>query len=145
MRFADEISFGDADLRLQGTGLLRYRVFIKGYVAALYLDEESSGGEVLGDRPRRLEIEYFWSIPADKFGDAMVEGIRRNTDAATFARIRGKDLFDKIVENLAAFTQRLRERALERPRVSLWCVGMKENIDEMPALMRAWVGMREMS
>jgi hypothetical protein len=43
-------------------------VFIKGYVAALYLadsfDEEVTSTTVLADAPRRLEIEYFWAIPA---------------------------------------------------------------------------------
>ena len=37
VRFSDALRVGDTQLRLHGTGLLRYRVFIKGYVAALYL------------------------------------------------------------------------------------------------------------
>jgi hypothetical protein len=81
-------------LRLHGAGLLRYRVFIKGYVAALYLadsfDEEATSTTVLGDAPRRLEIEYFWAIPADKFAEITVEGISRNTDRETFESLRDR-------------------------------------------------------
>lgn len=94
VRFVDSLSVGNAQLRIHGTGLLRYRVFIKGYVAALYL-AESFGGEakpttVLEDAPRRLEIEYFWAIPADKFAKITVEGISRNTDRETFERLRDR-------------------------------------------------------
>jgi hypothetical protein len=94
VRFVDRLSVSDEELRLHGTGLLRYRVFIKGYVAALYL-AESFGGEakpttVLGDAPRRLEIEYFWAIPADKFAEITVEGISRNTDRETFESLRDR-------------------------------------------------------
>jgi hypothetical protein len=89
--FSDRLSVHQAGLRLHGTGLLRYRVFFKGYVAALYLAESFAGSAaqgVLADVPRRLEIEYFWAIPAEKFAWATVEGISRNTDAASFARLR---------------------------------------------------------
>jgi hypothetical protein len=64
-------------------------VFIKGYVAALYLadsfDEEATSTTVLADAPRRLEIEYFWAIPAEGFAEATIEGIARNTDSRGFA------------------------------------------------------------
>jgi hypothetical protein len=96
--FVDRLRVSDEELRLHGTGLLRYRVFIKGYVAALYLAEsfggESTSSTVLGDLPRRLEIEYFWAIPARDFAKATVEGISRNTDGATFDRLR--DRIDRL-------------------------------------------------
>jgi hypothetical protein len=96
--FVDNLSVGASALRLHGTGLLRYRVFIKG--AALYLGDSFSGEvtsrAVLADVPRRLEIEYFWAIPAEKFADATVERISRNTDPATFQRLR--DRIDRINE-----------------------------------------------
>ena len=37
--FRPEVAAGDAALRLRGCGLMRYMVFIKAYVAALYLPE----------------------------------------------------------------------------------------------------------
>jgi len=94
VRFPDTLTAGDTRLRLQGTGLLRYRVFIKGYVAALYLaeafDEEVTPTTVLADVPRRLEIEYFWAIPAAGFAQATIEGIAENTDRETFERLRDR-------------------------------------------------------
>jgi hypothetical protein len=94
VQFVEQLSVDDEELRLHSTGLLRYRVFIKAYVAALYL-AESFGGQstpsaVLADLPRRLEIEYFWSIRADEFAKITVEGISRNTDRATFDRLRDR-------------------------------------------------------
>jgi hypothetical protein len=105
VRFADSLSVGNAQLRLNGTGLLRYRVIFKGYVAALYLSE-SFGGEqvprgVLEDAPRRLEIEYFWAIPAEGFAKATVEGIAQNTDRETFARLRDRiDRLNRMYEDV---------------------------------------------
>jgi hypothetical protein len=94
VRFPDTLTVGDTPLRLHGTGLLRYRMLIKGYVAALYLaesfDEEVTPTSVLADVPRRLEIEYFWAIPAAGFAQATVEGIAQNTDRETFERLRDR-------------------------------------------------------
>jgi hypothetical protein len=94
IRFVEDLRVGNAQLRLHGTGLLRHRFFIKGYVAALYL-AESLDGEArpitpLEDEPRRLEIEYFWAIPADRFAKATVEGISRNSDRETVERLRDR-------------------------------------------------------
>jgi hypothetical protein len=105
VRFMKRLKVGSSELRLHATGLLRYRVFIKGYVAALYLDESFAGeatpSAVLADVPRRLEIEYFWAIPAEKFANVTIEGISRSTSAATFERIRRRieqinDLYEDV-------------------------------------------------
>jgi hypothetical protein len=94
VRFADRLTIEDERLRLRGTGLARYRVLIKAYVAALYLSESYSGDRspatLLEDAPRRLEIEYFWAIPAREFAKATVEGISMNTDRETFERLRDR-------------------------------------------------------
>lgn len=90
VRFLDQRRFGDEELRLHNTGLLRYRVIIKAYVAALYLGDSVRGeaDDVLADVPRRLEIEYFWALGADQFAQATIEGISRNTDPAAFEKLR---------------------------------------------------------
>ena len=87
--FADHTEWNGTRLRLNGAGVFRYRIFIKGYVAALYLGEGVAPDRVLDDVPRRLEIEYLRSIPAGAFARATVEGIARNVDAVTLARLRG--------------------------------------------------------
>lgn len=56
--------------------------------------------------------------------------------AETYARIRGTDLLPKIEQGLAGLVQtkaRLQSRA---PRISIWCVATKENIRELPDLVR---------
>jgi uncharacterized protein YbjT (DUF2867 family) len=90
VRFAERQRAGDAELRLQGLGLLRYRVLFRGYVAALYLADGVEAARALADVPRRLEIEYFWHIPARAFAQATLDGVAANVDAELFARLRGR-------------------------------------------------------
>ena len=45
--FADRVSAGDRVLELRSLGLLRYRIFFRGYVAALYLEESTPASDVL--------------------------------------------------------------------------------------------------
>ena len=87
--FTDHYDWNGTPLRLNGAGVFRYRIFIKGYAAALYLGEGIDADRALDDVPRRLEIEYRWSIPAEAFAQATFEGILRNVDATTLARLRG--------------------------------------------------------
>jgi hypothetical protein len=88
--FPDRRQLSGTLLRLIGVGLLRYRVLFKGYVAALYLGDQVPPEQALEDVPRRLEIEYFWSIPAKGFAEATVRGIARNVDAETQLRLRSR-------------------------------------------------------
>lgn len=57
-------------------------------------------------------------------------------NAASYARIRGAPLFDKVVRNLTAFTRLQRTLGVSRPRPSVWMMAMRENITELPALIR---------
>ena len=75
-------------LKIQGTGLLRYLGFIKAYVGALYLEERSSLKDVLSDKPKRLEVEYFHALKGEDFGITTNEVIAKNTDALTLEKIR---------------------------------------------------------
>lgn len=88
VRFAGEHQAGGQRLVLHNVGLLRYRIFIKAYVAALYLGEGVPPEAVLTDVPKRLEAEYFWKIDGADFGPVTVEGMARNVDAATLAGLR---------------------------------------------------------
>jgi hypothetical protein len=92
VKFQERLSLGATELRLHGVGLMRYRVLIKGYVAALYLaepfDGEASPSAVLADVPRRIEIEYFWPIPAEALARITNAGVARNVDEETLERLR---------------------------------------------------------
>jgi hypothetical protein len=144
VEFPDRYRWRGEQLRLNGMGLLRYRVFIKGYVAALYLGERVAPERALDDVPRRLEIEYFWSIPADAFAEITIEGMARSADAEALERLRGR------IERLNA----LYEDVEPGDRYSLTYVpgigtelalnnqrkGLIEGADFSSALFGIWIG-----
>jgi MoaA/NifB/PqqE/SkfB family radical SAM enzyme len=71
--------------------------------------------------------------------DAGLEELRISLDAATpetFALVRGRDLFARILRNVRAFTTLQSELQSRTPRVSLWLTGLKETLAELPAFVR---------
>ncbi len=77
-----------------------------------------------------------------------LDELRCSLDAAnpqTYTHIRGAPLLHRIVANLTRFTALQRELNADQPRVSIWMTGMRENIGELPALVKlaAQVGVRE--
>lgn len=77
-----------------------------------------------------------------------LDELRVSIDGASpemYAQIRGAPLLDKILENLARFTKIQDEIGKKNPRVSIWITGMRENVHELPDLVRlaAHVGVRE--
>lgn len=88
VEFAPRVRVGSETLHLYNAALLRYRVFIKAYVGALYLSPEVTPERVLGDVAKRLEIEYFWRISAADFATATIKGISNNADAQTVATLQ---------------------------------------------------------
>jgi hypothetical protein len=90
VHFADQVRAGDATLQLSCVGLLRYKLFIKAYVAALYLGDGAVAGDALADVPKRLDLSYFWSISGADFGKAGDEILAQNVDAQTFAALRSR-------------------------------------------------------
>src|SRR5690348_6694247 len=77
-----------------------------------------------------------------------LDELRVSLDAAepgSFERVRGRDLFDRIVRNVRAFTDLKDELKAEVPRVSLWLTGLKETLAELPAFVRLAfeIGVRE--
>ncbi len=88
VHFGDRVLVGDTELVLKNVGLLRYRIFIKAYVAALYVGDGVGADRVFEDVPKRLEIEYFYAIAADGFVGATNQGIAANVAPATFAALK---------------------------------------------------------
>jgi len=71
--------------------------------------------------------------------DAELDEIRVSLDAAdaeTFARVRGLPKFDLILKNLQTFSALKKEVQVEHPEVSLWLVGLKETIDQLPVFVK---------
>lgn len=57
------------------------------------------------------------------------------TTSETYARIRGVDAFDKVVDNLERLDARKRAQAVSHPRVSLWFTALRDNVDEIARLV----------
>ena len=71
--------------------------------------------------------------------DAGLDELRVSLDAAeseVYQMVRGKDFFDKIVENVGNFTRMQRELNAPKPRVSLWLTGLRETVDQLPDFVR---------
>jgi len=71
--------------------------------------------------------------------EAGLDELRISLDAASpgsFALVRGRDLFARIVRNVSAFVALQSELQRATPRVSLWLTGLKETIAELPAFVR---------
>jgi MoaA/NifB/PqqE/SkfB family radical SAM enzyme len=71
--------------------------------------------------------------------EAGLDECRVSLDAATpetYFRVRGVDAFETVVSNVAGFADRLREHGLARPRLSLWLTALRENLRQLPDLVR---------
>jgi len=88
VRFSERVPAGDSDLVLTGAGILRYKVVFRGYAAALYLPPGTPEAAALSGVAKRLEFEYFWSIPGPEFGKAAEPILRRNAGERAVASLR---------------------------------------------------------
>lgn len=89
VKFSNIISHRGVELKLRGSGVLRY-LFFDVYAGALYLPDNVSPEQALEDIPKRLEVEYLRPIAGEDFGEATIRGIRQNVDKVAFERLRPK-------------------------------------------------------
>ncbi len=64
--------------------------------------------------------------------DTGLDELRVSLDAAdrkSYAAIRGKDFFNRIVRDVGKFTAYQQQMGVTTPRVSLWLTGLKETVD----------------
>jgi len=54
----------------------------------------------------------------------------------TYARIRGANVLHKLTDGLAGLVKTKARLQAKTPRVSIWCVGTRENLAELPDLVR---------
>lgn len=88
--FERRVTVGDQSLEVKGAGVLRVMRFIKAYAGALYTLPGVAPEEVLGDTPKRLEVEYFHALKGEDFGPATYEGLARNLSAAAIEDLRDR-------------------------------------------------------
>ena len=86
--FAREVRIGDATVPLRNAALLRYLLFLKAYVAALYLPADVPPELALADVPRRLEISYLVAIRGEDFDKGAAPVLRRNLSPAELERLQ---------------------------------------------------------
>ncbi len=71
--------------------------------------------------------------------DTGLDELRISLDAASpegYEIIRNSNQFNRIVQNLRTFLKLQKERRAVTPRLSIWFLGTKENIVELPGLLR---------
>ena len=88
--FADSVQAGTVRLPLHKAALLRYLIFIKAYVAALYLPDGVKPENILTDVPKRLEISYLVSIKGIDFGKGAEPVLKRNHSPAELGLLRSR-------------------------------------------------------
>lgn len=70
---------------------------------------------------------------------AGLDELRISLDAASpegYKKIRNSNEFDRIVQNLRSLKNLQKAQSLIKPRLSLWFLGTKDNISEMPEFVK---------
>jgi hypothetical protein len=88
VHFDNSVIINQQNATLRGVALLRYMVFIKAYVSAFYLNENSSEKDALGNVERRLVLHYFHAISANDFAEATTEMIEKNVSPDRFRALQ---------------------------------------------------------
>jgi len=86
--FKRELSYRGESLELQGYGLLRYMIFIKAYVGALYLPPAVASTDALEPVAKRLELQYFHAISKEDFDQATRAKIADNTTPFEYEQLQ---------------------------------------------------------
>jgi MoaA/NifB/PqqE/SkfB family radical SAM enzyme len=63
-------------------------------------------------------------------------------DAASYAQVRGRPFFDRIVRDVRRMREYQDETGVDHPRISLWLTGLKETIQQLPDFVRLAASMR---
>ncbi|MBC7710725.1 MAG: chalcone isomerase family protein [Rhizobacter sp.] len=99
-RFEDNARLATQDLALNGLGL-RSILFIKVYVAGLYLPEKKATLDAILNLqgPKRLQLRMLRKADPDDFIEALVEGIEDNSSKAELAQlnVRVRQLEQNII------------------------------------------------
>ena len=132
------------ELRMTGTGLLRYMRVFKVYAAAFYLESGASIDEVLEDKAKRLEVSYLRSFEGDDFGDATYGALEKSIPAEEIDRLRPRiDYHNSLYESVqpgdrysVTYIPGIGTELARNGTV----VGVIEGADFAAALFSIWVG-----
>lgn len=84
----ETVQAANTTLKLNGAGV-RYKVFFKVYVAALYLPETKNAAEgVFGlSGPKKINLTMLRELSSDTLGQAFMDGVKKNTDKSERAKL----------------------------------------------------------
>lgn len=84
----DTAQVANTPLKLNGAGI-RYKVFFKVYVAALYLTETKDTTEsiVALNGPKKITLTMLREISSDTLAQAFMDGVKKNTDKTERTRL----------------------------------------------------------
>ncbi len=100
--FDDAVMVNDKTLPLRGVGLLRYMIFIKAYVGALYMPEDVPSDRVFTDVEKQLVLHYFHAISAEDFAEATTAMIEKNVSPQRFSALRPRiDALNALYRNVS--------------------------------------------
>ena len=79
---------------------------------------------------------------------AGLDELRISLDAASskgYRKVRNSDKFEQVVENLRSFISLQKQQRVTHPKLSLWFLGTKDNIPELPGFVKlaAEIGIEE--
>lgn len=99
VRFSEFYQDQGVRMSLQGTGL-KNMLFFKAFVAGYYTDVPKRS-DLLGEFPKRIEVEYFVRIPGKKLSNYTVEQMRENVSSEDLAKLQSKiDRMEKYFVDL---------------------------------------------
>ncbi|MCB1957295.1 MAG: chalcone isomerase family protein [Rhodocyclaceae bacterium] len=147
--FEDEIRLAGQSLQLNGAGL-RTRLFFKVYAMGLYLTTRGMDPNeaITTSPPKRIRIVTRRDLEAAQFADALVDGIRKNHDAATLQVLEGRVqamrtallALGRVTEGTEVLIDFLPEGGTQL-QVSGRAQGAPiEGADFQAALLRVWLG-----
>ena len=100
--FDDIVKVGNQELKLNGLGL-RGVLFIKAYVAGLYVPEKSTVGQqiVRQPGPKRIQMLMLREIGAPDIKKALVDGMQKNVSESQWAAMQERVAqFSRTIESI---------------------------------------------
>jgi hypothetical protein len=93
VKLEETVHVANQDLKLNGAGI-RYKVIFKVYVAGIYLAEKKNKVEDILAVPgaKRITLVFLRDLGSESFGQAFMDGIKKNTDLAERAKFVPQEL-----------------------------------------------------
>jgi hypothetical protein len=93
VKFDETVHVGNQDLKLNGAGI-RYKVVFKVYAAGIYLAEKKNKVDDILAVPgaKRISLVFLRDLGTESFGQAFMDGIKKNTDLAERAKFVPQEL-----------------------------------------------------